>query len=76
MKQRRINEKCLELFPGLVKMEFWLFKHPEFLRESYMPPPILSRDLWEVNAVFKCQVSCVKLIGYNDVTRKEHESAL
>ena len=57
MKQRRINEKCLELFPGLVKMEFWLFKHPEFLRESYMPPPILSRDLWEVNATAQLEAT-------------------
>ena len=50
MKQRRINERCLELFPGLVKMEFWLFKHPEFLKESYMPPSIFNVEPWELNA--------------------------
>lgn len=55
MKQRRINEKCLELFPGLVKMEFWLFKHPEFLKESYISPSIFQAASWEINAAARLE---------------------
>ena len=45
--KEELMKDVLEL---LVKMEFWLFKHPEFLKESYMPPSIFNVEPWELNA--------------------------
>lgn len=50
ISKRNIDPTCLEHYPGVVKMEYWLSRNPNFLENTYVPPRILKASRSDIMA--------------------------